>query len=290
MKCPAWITVAILMLGGTAALAAPPARVILLPFESAGESERAWVAKAVQQNLLAELSRVNSVQVVTANQPAKDQEAAVKAAQDAKADYVVWGSYQAVEGDLRITGQVLDANKKETVAGLKATGSVRDLFGLEDVIASQVKRALPQAVAVAQPEMLKQPPAAPPGIEPNGPIGGDVNDRVRQLEVAIDQTIDRLRYAEPYDNSYYSNYGSYYSPFYYPSVYYYPTYRNHNHHHYPHVTPHSGFSVSGSYTGNHVNANFSFGGGSAHVGGMGSHAPVGNYANFGRMTAAPMRR
>jgi hypothetical protein len=54
--------------------------------------------------------------------------------------------------------------------------------------------------------MLKQPPAAPPGIEPNEPIGGNVNDRVRQLETPLDQTIDRLRYAPPYDYSYYPNY------------------------------------------------------------------------------------
>src|SRR5687768_12094738 len=167
------LVVTIVSLCGSAAFAEAPAKVLLLPFESAGEAEKAWVAKAVQQNLVAELSRVNSVKAVTATDAAKDQEAALKAAQDAKADYVVFGSYQAVNGDLRITGQVLDANKKEAVAGLKATGTLRDLFGMEDVIANQVKRALPQPVAQAQPEMLKQPVAAAPGMEPKEPIGVD---------------------------------------------------------------------------------------------------------------------
>ena len=79
------VVLAILSLGGTAALAGAPAKVLLLPFDSAGEAEKAWVASAVQQNLVAELSRVNSVTPVTAAGVAKDQESALKAAQDAKA-------------------------------------------------------------------------------------------------------------------------------------------------------------------------------------------------------------
>jgi TolB-like protein len=275
------VVTTILTLSSTAAFAAAPARVLLLPFESAGEAERAWVAKAVQQNLLAELSRVNSVQVVTGDTSPKDQDAALKAAQDAKADYIVFGSYQAVEGDLRITGQVLDANKKEAVAGLKATGSVRDLFGMEDVIAHQVKRALPQPVADAnKPEMLRQPPAAPPpGIEPNGPVAVDVNQRARELEDAIDQTIDRLRYAAPYEYAY-PTYSSFYSTpyYYYPVYYYYPFHRHHVIHH--------GSGISGSFTGHNFSGSFSVGNG-----GIGYPRPAGgNYANFGRMTMQPVRR
>src|SRR3954452_10664397 len=116
MKRPTLITVvfatAILILSGSTAFAAAPAKVLLLPFESVGEAEKPWVAKALVQNLVAELSRVNSVQVVTGNDPARDQEAALKAADAAKADFVIWGSYQSVDGDLRMTGQVLDAIKK----------------------------------------------------------------------------------------------------------------------------------------------------------------------------------
>lgn len=278
-RTPTTVVAAILLLTTTAAFAAAPAKVLLLPFESAGEAERAWVAKAVQQNLVAELSRVNSVQVVTGNDPAKDQEGALKTAQDAKADYIVFGSYQAIDGELRITGQVLDVNKKEAVTGLKATGSVRDLFGMEDVIAHQVKRALPQPVADAnKPEMLKQPPVAPPAIEPNGPVAVDVNQRARELEEAIDRTIDRLRYAAPYEYSY-PTYSSYYStPYYYYPVYVYPVFRHHHHH--------FGSGFSGSFTGHNFGGSFSVGNG-----GIGYPRAAGaNYANFGRMSIQPVRR
>src|SRR3954469_20460942 len=154
--------VALMLVMGTAAYGAGPAKVLVLPFDAAGPAEKGWIAKAVQKNLLAELSRLNSVQPLNGTVAAADQDAAVKAAGDAGADFVVFGTYQVVESDLRLTGQVVDVSKKQSVAGLKSTGSLRDLFGLEDVVANQVKRALPQPVAVAEVEMLQQPKPAPP--------------------------------------------------------------------------------------------------------------------------------
>src|SRR5258706_9477150 len=162
------LTFIVLILTGSMAWAGAPARVLLVPFDSVGPVEKEWVAKALQQNLIAELSRVNSVQTVTSDKAVGGLEAALKVAGDAGADYVVFGSYQAVEGELRITGQVVEVSKRQAVAGLKTTGSQRDLFGMEDVISHQVKRALPQPVAVAKPEMLQQPPAAPPAVGPKG--------------------------------------------------------------------------------------------------------------------------
>src|SRR5437764_2030851 len=85
---------AMLMIG-TTALAAQP-KVLLLPFDSIGPSDKQWVAKALQQNLLAELSRVNSIQPLISDKIAKDQNDAMKLAADANADYVVFGSFQSV--------------------------------------------------------------------------------------------------------------------------------------------------------------------------------------------------
>src|SRR2546423_7418253 len=111
------VAVFAVLLMGNVAQAAGQAKVLLLPFDSVGPAEKQWVAKAVQQNLLAELSRINSVQAVPSDKTATDLETALKAANEAQADFVVFGSYQAVEGDLRITGQVVDVSKKQAVAG-----------------------------------------------------------------------------------------------------------------------------------------------------------------------------
>jgi TolB-like protein len=268
------LTFIVLILMGTFAWAGAPAKVLLLPFDSVGPVEKDWVAKALQQNLVAELARVNSVQAVTGERPAGGADAALKAAGEAKADYVVFGSYQSVDGDLRMTGQVIDVNKKQAVAGLKSTGSQRDLFGMEDVIAHQIKRALPQPVAEAKPEMLQQPPAAPPLIEPNGPVViDDANLRAQELQDQIDRAIDRMRYAPPdYYDDYPSSYGYY--P-YYSSVYYVPVFVRHHHDHHNW----GGTSISGSYHSDHFNGGFQIGGGGV---GRGHAAPTGNFVSSGR--------
>jgi len=280
------ITAALLITiaSATTALAAGPAKVLLVPFDSVGPAEKEWVAKALQQNLLAELNRVNSVQPVTAEKPIAAMDAAIKAGQDASADYVVFGSYQAVDGDLRLTGQVVDVSKKQTVVGLKTTGSLRDLFGLEDVIASQVKRALPQPVAQAQPEMLKQPVAQPAAeVQPTGPVVMDPAQRARELEAELDRAIERLRYVNDSADDYYppNYYGSgYYSP-YYP-YYSFPVVIVNNRHRFHH---HAGTSIHGSFNGGHFSGGFRAGGTTVqHI----SSAPA-NYASFGRMSIAPRR-
>jgi TolB-like protein len=273
------------MLMGTVAMAAGPAKVLLVPFDSVGPVEKAWVAKALQQNLIAELSRVNSVQTVTSERAVGGMEAALKAAGDAGADYVVFGSYQAVEGDLRITGQVVDVSKRQAVAGLKTTGSQRDLFGMEDVISHQVKRALPQPVAVAKPEMLQQPPAAPPVIEANGPVVMDTNERAQELENQIDRAMDRIRYSSDYAYDYYPPY-NYYSGLYTP--YYaipFVVFRGNRHHH----GSHFGSSFSGSFSGHNFSGSFQAGG--TVRDGRNYSVPRGNYVSTGRMTMqSPGRR
>ena len=275
------LTALIVLMLGTTVHAAAPAKVLLLPFESAGEEAKPWIAKALQQNLLAELSRFSSVTPVTGDAAAADLNAALQRAESAKADYVVFGSYQSVGTDLRITGQVVDTSKKESVGGLKATGTHRDLFGLEDVIANQVKRSLPQPVAVAQPspDLLKQPAAVEP--EPQAPRVA-VNDRARELEAELDRAIERLKYTPPYyrEPDYYpGNYGysGWYTPYvYYTTPYYVPRYyhRHHHHHH------HKSFRPGGSWNIGPQN------GGNVQVGGgVGYGVPKGsNYMNFGRMS------
>jgi TolB-like protein len=271
----------LVLLMGTTAYAAAPARVLTLPFESVGEAAKPWIAKAVQQNLQAELSRLSSVTTVAGDTPITDVSVAVRLGEGQHVDYVVFGSYQVVEGDLRLTGHVVDVAKKESIAGLKATGTQRDLFGLEDVIANQVKRSLPQPVVV-QAEMLKQPVEPPPAPEPPAPEVA-ANERARQLEQEIDRAIDRLKYATPdytpYDY-YPTNYG-YYSGIYQPFVYYtYPSfprrYPIHHHHHGGHW----------GGIGGRTWTNYSAYGPNIKVGGgVGYGVPRGsNYVNYGRMS------
>ena len=65
------------------------------------------------------------------------------AAKQAGAALVVYGQYQSIGGQMRITGQVLSASSGQPVGSISATGVVNDLFPLEDTVSGQVIRSLP---------------------------------------------------------------------------------------------------------------------------------------------------
>jgi TolB-like protein len=121
-----WIVCATILVLTTAALAEAP-RVRVLPFAEANEKQqRDWINRALQQAVIDELASLTTVQLVSTSQPAT-----------APAEFTVLGTIQRINGGLRVTGRVEDANGK-TIGGFKATGTERDLFAIEDAIAQQI--------------------------------------------------------------------------------------------------------------------------------------------------------
>jgi TolB-like protein len=201
---------------GSALGADPPAvrgdKVLILPLTPVGEAARSdWIGHAVQQSLATEITSkglgVQAVAPSTQPAPAGDLDAAKAAAQKEGAGKVVFGSFQIMEGELRLTGQVYDLVEAKYVGSLKATGALRDLFSLEDLLGSQLRKLLaPKDAKVA-------PPAPGVAVAPKGPVDArpaepPVLDRLRSQ--------DRYRFDPGY--SYYSTYGYYYTrpPCYYP--------------------------------------------------------------------------
>lgn len=246
------VILAVALMGGSAALAAPaspstrPAaaprgvedarpRVLVLPFEELAEGpSRPWVGKAMQQSLVAELTRGGLVSVMTPAAdapPATDAAAAAKLARDVHAPLVIIGSYQLIEQELRVTGQMLESINGESIAGINATGSLRDLFGIQDVIAAQVRRDLQvilQPSPVAGAKGRSQGPVArdssdPFEVRPSGPVqaqqptgaysGSDLqrslgDEWTPPASPEIEQARDRNRYNYP-TAPYYPSYDYY---------------------------------------------------------------------------------
>jgi TolB-like protein len=200
-------------------------RVLVIPFDELADApKREWVGKAMQQSLIAELTRTGQVSVVTppANAPAvKDPKDIAKLARDLGAALVIAGSYQIVDQDLRVTGQMLESINGEPVAAIKATGSLRDLFGIEDQIGNQVRRDI-QAILNPQPASPGQKPGGDPfNVQPSGPVQQQPptgsytgSDLQRSLD-------DQWAPPEPtYDDRYGRyRYGNYPPPYYYPPYY-----------------------------------------------------------------------
>lgn len=254
MKALSLLVVTVLVLAaGTAAAAAAqegPQTVVVMPFNALGTSDGTnGIGVGTQQVLLAELGRLNAVHPVagTAGGPwPVTIESAAKAAKDAGANYVIYGSYHLHERDLRIMGQVLDLRSNRFVGGLKATGAARDLFAVQDVIVRQARRIIqerlaPPTTADVEPESPVVEEPAEQLIEPLGAVRAvpawedpdPVVARARQ-RIANQDDYDRVTYA--YRNTYgfaplYGfNFGYTYP--YYPRVYY--RYRGHHHRHHHH--------------------------------------------------------
>src|SRR5829696_5739243 len=117
------------MLLCSAGFALGQAKVWIEPFRESNQAQQPdWITRALQQSLADELS-ANGAQVMPGQ------------AKPADARYVVTTTLQRVNGELRVSGQVVDLEGK-TVGGFKATGTERDLFAIEDAVAQQVSQSM----------------------------------------------------------------------------------------------------------------------------------------------------
>ena len=91
--------------------------------------------------------RMSRLNVLTpSDAPAtSDSAVAAKVGHDTGASLVAFGTYQIVDTDVRINGQLVDAATGKQIAALKATGPRRDLFHMEDLLAAQAVASLPPA-------------------------------------------------------------------------------------------------------------------------------------------------
>jgi TolB-like protein len=150
-----------------AASAAPVCDVYLTPFMVIGNDNTLdWVGKAVQQNLLTDLARakLHPLGADKAITNASDAQAAAKAA---GAKFLISGSYQVADQQVRFNGQVIDAATGNVVGGISTTGAIRDLFKMEDALSSQAIQQVGPLVA-GNNNPSPAPMAAPAAPAPAG--------------------------------------------------------------------------------------------------------------------------
>ena len=228
-------------LKGQATTPAPSGPILVLPFSSPSGDADGWVGKAVQQDLLTDLTQGTTLQAVgpASVAPAADGDAALHAARDKGAAYVIYGQSQKTDKEMRLSGQVLDVSTGKPIGALKATGPSDELFHLEDALAGQVFMALPRDLLTAaarqglQTAMAKMQaaqagqqapgngaawpngPYSQPGVNPNSIYGNPPTDATQpQVTPPVydggttynynyyDNTPDTGYYAAPYSYGY----------------------------------------------------------------------------------------
>jgi TolB-like protein len=123
------------------------ATVLFIPFQQVGPaSAHSWVSQALQEALLGEVAQQAGSPAKTLDHTLANSDAAsaISAGQDANVQIVIYGSYQVVDDQIRVNGQAVQVADKKVVATLKATGDLRDLFKIEDLLTYQIKAAFPQ--------------------------------------------------------------------------------------------------------------------------------------------------
>jgi TolB-like protein len=137
--------------------------VYLTPFTAlSNDNTLDWMGKAVEQNLLTDLARAK-LHPLAADKPLANTADAQAAAKAAGAKYLIAGSYQVADQQVRFNAQLIDAGTGNVLGGISTTGAVRDLFTMEDALSSQALQQLGQlpGLAVANNKPVAPAPAAP---------------------------------------------------------------------------------------------------------------------------------
>ena len=192
-------------------------RVWVQPFSEANPQQLPdWISNTLHRSLSDELAGIKGIQLTqSVTKPADVQ-------------FMITGQIQRLDGELRVTGQVIDAKDGKIVGGFKATGSDRELFAIEDSIAQQVKPLIAPAgetASVAITQATTQPNVETPFAPAKyGTYAGSDLEQSLQTNAPL-QPYDTGTYQQPVNTqpTYPTNYGMYNNSLYgYPYGWSYP--------------------------------------------------------------------
>lgn len=220
-----------------------PRQVLVTRFTALTHEAAEWIGKAVQGDLVADLSRLSGTSVRSVEASFDSPLKAIAAANDQDAQQVLIGSYQVMEGNLRISGRLLEASTGATIGTVSAQGQLRDLFALEDELSGQLKKLIVPAAAAPATQPVQIAGDGPVRKGDYGPYGiygmYDGSSLQRAIEGGGLGVPPAPKSEGESNSSYWYRYGTPYYPWYgwYPRYYYYPGYYTLPQVYHPQFTP-----------------------------------------------------
>ena len=138
--------------------------VAVLPFENLGaDPEQDYFANGITADLITDLSRIKALSVIALG-AVFGYEGGIGGARqisrDMNLDYVVVGRMQRLGNRLRINVQLIEASGERALWGERYSGSMTDLFDVQDRIASDVISALKVKLSASEQALLADRPTA----------------------------------------------------------------------------------------------------------------------------------
>ena len=130
---------------GQATSYAVPSVAVLLSDNISPDPDQVYFADGLADDLITDLSKIEKVRVISRSSSFgyRDKSGQIAAiSRDFDVRYVVEGSVRRQADDLRITARVIDAEDGTTLWSERFEGSLSDVFGFQDQIASNVIAAL----------------------------------------------------------------------------------------------------------------------------------------------------
>jgi len=125
--------------------------IVVLPFENLSpDPDNAFFADGLTEELIADLSRVRTLRVIsrTSAMAFKDTAKTIPTiAQELKVRYALEGSVRKAGTALRITAQLIDADNDEHLWADKYSGTVDDVFDLQERLSRQIVEALEETLS-----------------------------------------------------------------------------------------------------------------------------------------------
>lgn len=146
-----------------------PMKLLILPFASVTNADRdAWIGRAISEALTSDLSIDRALSVSTdKNHTVDNVNDAIAAAKQVGAQAVVYGTFQNVGENVRMTGQIVDVETAKAISGITATGPLQELFTLQDSLVHQIELRLGRPGLPAPPPQPTPPDSPLPVQDPN---------------------------------------------------------------------------------------------------------------------------
>lgn len=150
--------------GGPASVAPESAirSIAVLPFVNlSADPENAFFADGLTDEVTADLSRVTSLRVIsrTSSMNFKGTSRSVQAiARELGVQFVVQGTVRRAAGQVRITAQLIDALADSHLWGDKYSGTIEDIFGIQERLARVIVEALELRLTADEDRRLAERP------------------------------------------------------------------------------------------------------------------------------------